>query len=154
MKSDIKQYVTLRTSLEQERVDLQARLNEIEAALGVSGSAAPPVPQPAKRGLGRPKGSKKTASQSPVVVEETKAPKRKYKRSAAARKKMAEAQRARRAAEQAKEAPATASKPVAKKVPTSTKPKRRTMTPAALKALAKAREIRLAKLKAARAGKK
>jgi hypothetical protein len=115
MKTDIKQYVTLRTSLEQERAELHARLKEVEAALGVAGAAPLPV---VKRGPGRPKGSTKTASQSPVVVEKAKAPKRKYKRSAAARKRMAEAQKARYAKARALkegESGAEISKPAAKR---------------------------------------
>jgi hypothetical protein len=134
MKTDIlKQYVTLRKSLEEERATLQARLKDIEAALDGGG-----VPVAAKRrGPGRPKGSE--TLMGVAAVGDVEAPRRKFKRSAAARKTMAAAQKARRAKINAEKA----GEPVAK-------PKGRTMTPAALKALAKAREIRLAKLKAAK----
>jgi hypothetical protein len=148
MKTDIlKQYVTLRKSLEEERATLQARLKEITAALG--GGEVPVAA--VRRGPGRPKGTKSKMVDvgAPAAVEETKAPRREYKRSLAARKRMAAAQKARYAklkAEKAGKAVGEALKPVARR-------KRRTMTPAALKALAKAREIRLAKLKAAKAKK-
>lgn len=51
MKQDtLKLYTKLRTSLEEERARLQARLKEIEAALGVQPAApAAPAQAPGKR---------------------------------------------------------------------------------------------------------
>ena len=62
----LKQYVAMRKSLENERANIQARLNEIDAALGlpepvptaVSSGVTPPARVRANKGPGRPKGSK------------------------------------------------------------------------------------------------
>jgi hypothetical protein len=62
MKHDIlKQYTKLRTSLEQERAEIQTRLSEIDAALGTEAASEPAsTPEaPLRRGPGRPKGSKR-----------------------------------------------------------------------------------------------
>jgi hypothetical protein len=153
MKQDIlKLYTNLRNSLEEERARIQRRLKQIEAALG--GTSVAETASPIRRGPGRPKGSTSTPGKavvatSTIAAGKVEAPRRKYKRSAAARKRMAAAQKARFAKLKA----GKAGKPVAEAPKPVAKPKRRTMTPAALKALAKAREARMAKLKAAKAKK-
>jgi hypothetical protein len=65
MKHDIlKQYTKLRTFLEQERANIQSRLQEIEAALG--GTSPAPAATPLRRGPGRPKSTKAKRKLSPA----------------------------------------------------------------------------------------
>jgi hypothetical protein len=84
MKYDIlKQYTKLRTSLEQERAEIQTRLSEIEAALGTE--TAPEVAStaeaPIRKGPGRPKGSKRkmTAANKAKLIAGIKARWAKYR---------------------------------------------------------------------------
>jgi hypothetical protein len=65
LKQDIlKLYTKLRTSLEQERAEIQTRLSEIDAALGTGAAPEPAstAEPPIRRGPGRPKGSKRKMS--------------------------------------------------------------------------------------------
>lgn len=154
VKHDIlKQYVTLRESLEQERAQVQARLTAIEAALG--GGEIPTPTASVRRGPGRPKGSKnptsavvKTVVEAPTVtVGEVKAPRGKHKRTALARQRMAAAQKARWArihAEKAGKAVVAAPTPVAE----PKKRKKRVVSEAGRRAIAAAARARWAKVRA------
>jgi hypothetical protein len=73
----LKQYVKLRTSLEQERADIQSRLSEIEAVLGTEAAPQPASTAAAliRRGPGRPTGtrSRLSAAGKARIIAATKA---------------------------------------------------------------------------------
>ena len=108
MKQDIlKQYVTLRTNLETERAQLQARLGEIEQALGITvatASVAPVAEPEARQGKGAlsPEGRARLVAAQKARWAKVRAakgapapsaPKRQY--SAAGRARLAEIAKAR-----------------------------------------------------------
>ena len=66
MKQDIlKQYVTLRTNLEKERAQLQARLGEIEQALGITVAPAAIALQPSVAPAAEPEARQGKGAMSP-----------------------------------------------------------------------------------------
>ena len=68
MKSNIlKRFVKMRASLEQERIQLQKRLNEIQAALG-SAVAPEPATTPESATSGKPKRKLSAANKAKLIA--------------------------------------------------------------------------------------